>query len=32
LPEHMHCIWTLPESDIDFFGRWKIIKTYFVEA
>jgi len=29
LPEHMHCIWTLPEGDVDFSTRWKIIKTHF---
>ncbi|WP_412098762.1 REP-associated tyrosine transposase [Klebsiella variicola] len=22
LPEHMHCIWTLPEGDTDYSGRW----------
>ncbi len=22
LPDHMHCIWTLPEDDADFSGRW----------
>jgi putative transposase len=21
LPEHMHCMWTLPEGDADFSGR-----------
>ncbi len=25
----MHCIWTLPEGDVDFSNRWKIIKTHF---
>jgi putative transposase len=29
LPEHMHCIWTLPEGDDDFSNRWKMIKTRF---
>jgi len=29
LPEHMHCIWTLPEGDDDFSGRWKMIKIHF---
>jgi putative transposase len=29
LPEHMHCIWTLPEGDDDFSNRWKVIKTDF---
>ncbi|WP_424585707.1 REP-associated tyrosine transposase, partial [Acinetobacter baumannii] len=26
LPEHMHCIWTLPEGDTDYSGRWRDIK------
>ena len=29
LPDHMHCIWTLPEEDQDFSMRWRIIKTRF---
>lgn len=29
LPEHLHCVWTLPEGDSDFSGRWKDIKTIF---
>ncbi|MGY0562569.1 MAG: transposase [Paraglaciecola chathamensis] len=29
LPEHIHCIWTLPDGDADFSNRWKMIKTYF---
>jgi putative transposase len=29
LPEHMHCIWTLPAGDRDFALRWKIIKAAF---
>ena len=29
LPEHMHCIWILPEGDDDFSNRWKMIKTTF---
>jgi putative transposase len=32
LPEHMHCIWTLPEGDIDFSGRWRAVKTNFSRA
>lgn len=31
LPEHMHCIWTLPEGDDDFPTRWKTIKTAFAK-
>jgi len=26
LPDHMHCLWTLPEGDADFPGRWRAIK------
>jgi len=26
LPDHLHCIWTLPEGDGDFSGRWLQIK------
>jgi putative transposase len=29
LPEHMHCIWTLPPGDSDFSMRWRLIKTLF---
>ncbi|HAV1958053.1 TPA: transposase [Enterobacter hormaechei subsp. steigerwaltii] len=29
LPEHMHCIWTLPEGDSDFSARWRDIKKTF---
>lgn len=29
LPEHMHCIWTLPEGDDNYSARWKIIKITF---
>ena len=32
LPDHMHCIWTLPDGDADFSGRWKAIKTSFSKA
>jgi putative transposase len=27
LPDHLHCLWTLPEGDGDFSTRWRIIKT-----
>jgi putative transposase len=27
LPDHMHCMWTLPEGDQDFSTRWRLIKT-----
>ncbi len=29
LPEHLHCLWTLPENDADFSNRWRLIKSYF---
>jgi putative transposase len=29
LPNHLHCIWTLPEGDSDFSERWRRIKTGF---
>lgn len=29
LPDHMHCLWTLPEGDADFPGRWREIKKAF---
>jgi putative transposase len=30
LPEHLHAIWTLPDGDADFSGRWRGIKAGFV--
>ncbi|WP_027357997.1 REP-associated tyrosine transposase [Desulforegula conservatrix] len=29
LPDHMHCIWTMPENDSDFSIRWRLIKAGF---
>ena len=29
LPEHLHCIWTLPDNDSDFPSRWRAIKKHF---
>ncbi|MAX24261.1 MAG: transposase [Phycisphaeraceae bacterium] len=29
LPDHLHCIWTLPENDMDFSTRWRQIKSTF---
>ena len=26
LPDHLHCIWQLPEGDADYSGRWREIK------
>lgn len=32
LPEHLHCIWTLPAGDDDYPARWQAIKAHFVRA
>jgi len=32
LPDHMHCLWTLPEGDSDFPERWRRIKAAFTRA
>jgi putative transposase len=32
LPEHLHVLWTLPESDSDFSTRWALIKARFSRA
>lgn len=29
LPDHLHCIWRLPENDADFSERWRRIKARF---
>jgi putative transposase len=29
LPDHLHCIWTLPPDDSDYPIRWKMIKALF---
>ena len=29
LPDHLHCIWTLPDHDDDYAIRWRLIKNYF---
>ena len=29
LPDHMHCIWTLPPEDCDYSTRWQVIKARF---
>jgi putative transposase len=26
LPDHLHCIWTLPEGDCNYAKRWRLIK------
>ncbi|MEI6069636.1 MAG: transposase [Methylococcaceae bacterium] len=32
LPDHLHCIWTLPEGDDDNSNRWRVIKQTFSKA
>jgi len=32
LPDHIHCVLTLPSGDDDFSNRWKSIKIRFVQA
>ena len=32
LPDHLHCVWTLPEGDRDFPIRWAIIKRHVGKA
>ncbi|MEN8179306.1 MAG: transposase [Pseudomonadota bacterium] len=29
LPDHLHCIWTLPPGDVDYQTRWALIKAGF---
>lgn len=29
LPDHLHCIWQLPDHDADYSGRWRLIKARF---
>jgi putative transposase len=29
LPDHMHCLWTLPAGDAEFPVRWQMIKALF---
>ena len=29
LPDHMHCIWTLPQGDDDYAKRMRLVKTLF---
>lgn len=32
LPEHLHCLWSLPAGDHDFATRWRLIKARFSRA
>ncbi|MEW6441396.1 MAG: transposase [bacterium] len=29
LPDHLHCIWNMPQNDADFSIRWMLIKRHF---
>ena len=31
MPDHLHCIWTLPPGDGDFPTRWRLVKTWFTK-
>ncbi len=31
MPDHLHCIWTLPPGDVDFSTRWRLVKTGFTK-
>ena len=32
LPEHLHCVWSLPPGDADYSTRWGLIKGHFSRA
>jgi putative transposase len=32
VPEHLHCVWKLPDGDDDFSLRWALIKKKFTRA
>jgi putative transposase len=32
LPDHLHCIWTLPTGNADFSIRWNLLKGHFSRA
>lgn len=32
LPDHMHCVWTLPEGDADYSNRMGMLKARFTRA
>ena len=32
LPDHTHCVWTLPPGDGDYSSRWKAIKIAFAKT
>jgi len=32
LPDHLHCLWSLPDGDADFSTRWRLIKSTFTRT
>jgi putative transposase len=32
MPDHLHCIWTLPNGDTDYPTRWNLLKGHFSRA
>jgi putative transposase len=32
LPDHLHCLWTLPPKEADYSKRWGLIKARFTKA
>ena len=32
LPDHLHCVWTLPPGDSDFSTRWRLLNSGFSRA
>jgi putative transposase len=32
MPDHLHCLWTLPQNDCDYSTRWALIKANFSRA
>lgn len=32
MPDHLHCIWTLPDDDDDYSSRWAGIKRHLIES
>ncbi len=32
LPDHLHCIWRMPDGDCDYSTRWALIKRRFSQA
>ena len=32
LPDHLHCLWTLPPGNADYPTRWQLIKTWVTQS